>query len=142
MFMAIASNPLLTNTNHGSSLPSSPHTLYELSRVPAARLLAAIEDGTVHPQMERRDAIALQRVDGPPRRRRAPRTPSEVANAKRAISRLVQETWMKYPDERAFFLTEVAALAKLYAQARTEARLSPDAVATIFADVETPKEAD
>jgi hypothetical protein len=50
----------------------------------------------------------------PAPRRRTPRTPSEAVNAKREIARLTHELWMKYPDERGFFLAEVTALAKTH----------------------------
>jgi hypothetical protein len=48
---------------HVHKLPPHWGTLYELTKVPDAVLLAAIEDGTVNPEMERKDAIALK----PPR---------------------------------------------------------------------------
>ena len=55
MLMAIAANPVLSNTNHGSVLPPSWRTLYELSRFPDDLLLAKIEDHTINPDMQRKD---------------------------------------------------------------------------------------
>ena len=59
MFMAIASHPALTNTHHGSHLPLSWRTLYELSRLPEATLERAIEAGEIRPDLERKAAMAL-----------------------------------------------------------------------------------
>ena len=59
MLMAIANHPIISDRNHGSVLPSSWRTLYELARLPNAVLLAALADGIIHPKMERKDARAL-----------------------------------------------------------------------------------
>lgn len=59
MFMAIASNSVLSKAQHVALLPPSWGTLYELSRLPEKRLLAAIESGEVTPEMERGEAQAL-----------------------------------------------------------------------------------
>lgn len=59
MLMAIANHPIISDRNHGSVLPSSWRTLYELTRLPNAVLLAALADGSIHPKMERKDARAL-----------------------------------------------------------------------------------
>jgi hypothetical protein len=61
--MAIFKNPVLSNTTHGSSLPPSWRTLYELSRLPVATLRKAITDGRVYPEMERASAEALRGKD-------------------------------------------------------------------------------
>lgn len=58
-FMAIADHPVLANTTHGSHLPASYRTLYELSRVEEDLLEKAIADGLVTPEMERKDALDL-----------------------------------------------------------------------------------
>lgn len=57
--MAIARHPVLSNTSHGSYLPLSFRTLYELSRLPVPELEAAIATGYVRPDMERAEAISL-----------------------------------------------------------------------------------
>jgi len=67
MLMAVSRNPVLANTNHGSYLPASWRTLYELSRLPDAKLTAAIEAGNVSPDMERKDVAALARPEPAPR---------------------------------------------------------------------------
>jgi hypothetical protein len=58
-FMAIAKNPVLADPTHVSVLPPHWGTLYELNKVPVALLEQHIEDGTIHPGMERKDAVAL-----------------------------------------------------------------------------------
>jgi hypothetical protein len=45
MYMAIARNPVLEKTNHGSLFPTSWRTLYELSKVDRSVLENAIADG-------------------------------------------------------------------------------------------------
>jgi hypothetical protein len=55
----IAKNPVLADPSHGSHLPASWRTLAELARVKPKRLLAALQDGRVHPEMERRQAEGL-----------------------------------------------------------------------------------
>jgi hypothetical protein len=57
--MAIAGHPILSNATHVSRLPPSWGTLYELTKLREEVLLAKIEDGTVNPGMERKDATAL-----------------------------------------------------------------------------------
>jgi hypothetical protein len=58
-FMAIASHPILSNPTHVSHLPPTWGTLYELTRVDPETLTFAVEDGRIHPGMERRDVKAL-----------------------------------------------------------------------------------
>jgi hypothetical protein len=59
MLMDIARNPILSDRNHGSVLPPSWRTLYELTRVPADVLIAKIEDHTINPEMERKDVKVI-----------------------------------------------------------------------------------
>jgi hypothetical protein len=61
--MAIAQHPILANRTHGSVLPPSWRTLYELTKVPDSELQRALEDGRVHPGLERRD-VRQWRVSG------------------------------------------------------------------------------
>lgn len=55
--MAIASNAVLTNLSHVTSLPPSWGTLYELSRVEPKRLAAAFKDGIITPDMKRKEVL-------------------------------------------------------------------------------------
>jgi hypothetical protein len=57
--MAIAEHPVLSKVHHGALLPPSWRTLADLARLDGEKLEAAIEDGTVHPKMERKDVAAL-----------------------------------------------------------------------------------
>lgn len=63
MLMKIARNPELAKTDHGRLLPPSWRTLYELSKLEPATLTAAIADGRVRPDMERKDAVVLRTGD-------------------------------------------------------------------------------
>ena len=59
--MAIAEHSILSNTTHVSHLPVSYGTLYQLTRAPDENLEAWLEDGTVHPEMERSEVLKLLR---------------------------------------------------------------------------------
>jgi N6-adenosine-specific RNA methylase IME4 len=55
MLMAIAADPRLTNPKHVSHLPASWGTLYEISKLDDRQFNDAIADGTIKPDMDRRD---------------------------------------------------------------------------------------
>lgn len=57
--MAIAQNPILSNSTHVSNLPPSWGSLYELTKVEPAKLKNALKDGVVTPDMKRSDVVAL-----------------------------------------------------------------------------------
>jgi endonuclease III len=59
--MKIAANVVLANPTHGSKLPTSMRTLYELSTLPVKLLEAKISDGTITPDIERKDVKQLKR---------------------------------------------------------------------------------
>jgi site-specific DNA-methyltransferase (adenine-specific) len=70
--MAIADEDCwLSKATHGSLLPASWRTLYELSRLPEDLAVAAIEDGRINPAMERREARDLLGVDRKEKRKAA-----------------------------------------------------------------------
>jgi hypothetical protein len=55
----IAEHPVLSDRAYTHALPASWMTLYELHKLQPERLLELIEDGTVNPRMQQKDAIAL-----------------------------------------------------------------------------------
>ena len=57
--MAIAKHPALSNSAHAQNLPSSWMTLYELTKADPAILRAALKDGSIKPDMTRREIRAL-----------------------------------------------------------------------------------
>jgi hypothetical protein len=57
--MAIAKHSALSNETHVSHLPPAWGTLYELSRLPPETIEQKIADGTINPEMERKQAVAL-----------------------------------------------------------------------------------
>lgn len=59
VIMAVAAHPLLSNTSHGSYLPASYRTLYDLSRIPDDILTKALADGRIRPETQRKDIKAL-----------------------------------------------------------------------------------
>src|SRR5262249_5485507 len=60
MLMCIAEHPVISNANHGSHLPPSWRTLYELTKIPHKMLLAKIADGTIRADLERKDVAKLE----------------------------------------------------------------------------------
>jgi hypothetical protein len=61
----IGRHPVLSQRAYMHNLPACWGTLYELSKLDAATLLPLIEDGTVSPKLEEKQALALR---DPPRR--------------------------------------------------------------------------
>jgi hypothetical protein len=57
--MALPRHEVIANPAHGQDLPPSWRTLYEVSRLDPPLLLAAIEAGDIHAEMERKEAIAV-----------------------------------------------------------------------------------
>ena len=67
-FMSIRRNHLLVDAKaaHAQLLPPSWTTLAALAALPDDTLKAAITDGKVHPEMERKDVAAIKRAYAPP----------------------------------------------------------------------------
>jgi hypothetical protein len=59
--MAIAKNPVLSNPTHASKLPASWGTLYELTRFDDDTLQEMLDDGTINPDLERKDIEELRK---------------------------------------------------------------------------------
>lgn len=57
--MAIAEDQRLSNATHGSHLPANWRTLYELSRLDDETFDARLADGTIRPEMDRRDITTI-----------------------------------------------------------------------------------
>jgi hypothetical protein len=74
--MGIADKPMLCA--HAHNLPPSWTTLYELSQLKAEILQAKLADGTIHPGMERKDAIALRKPESKP----PAKTPTDTSVSK------------------------------------------------------------
>ena len=60
MLMAVAQDARLTNTKHVSLLPPSWGTLYELTKLPDDVFDAKLADGTINPEMQRKDVTVLR----------------------------------------------------------------------------------
>jgi len=56
-FMAISNDPRLSNRTHGSDLPNSWRTLYELTKLTDDQFKTALQDGTINPDMDRKDVV-------------------------------------------------------------------------------------
>jgi hypothetical protein len=72
--MAIARHPVISNTEHVRYLPPSWGTLYQLTKVSDKALIAGIEDHSIHPGMERKEAAALLGPGAPRKRHNKPST--------------------------------------------------------------------
>jgi hypothetical protein len=60
MLIKVAENPVLSDSNHGSNLPASWRTLYELTKLPKDLLERKIESGEITPRTERKDVAAMR----------------------------------------------------------------------------------
>ena len=61
MLMAVGNSPCITNRKHASVLPPSWMTLYELTKLSDDVFQARIADGTIHPEMQRKDVAPESR---------------------------------------------------------------------------------
>jgi hypothetical protein len=100
--MVIAHHPILANPNHGSLLPPSWRTLYELTQILDKTLLAKIEDGTIRPDLERKDVTKLRGNNAPVARK-----------SKRRVLATITRTILSYynratPEDRADFLNLIS----------------------------------
>jgi hypothetical protein len=59
MLMKISENPVLSKAKHVSCLPPSWGTLYQLTHLPEEALEAMLADGTIHPEIQRKQAEDL-----------------------------------------------------------------------------------
>jgi hypothetical protein len=122
MLMKIASHPVLSEANHGSRLPRSWRTLYELTKFPEAMLRQALADGRVHPGMERSHVKRLRVeltprvarvvgsgavVDQQPVESRAPAPIWDYDGARQRLTTAVQAELTHCPDDA---LSELADL--------------------------------
>ena len=57
--MKVAADPRITNPKHASLLPSSWATLHELTKLDDKQFKSRIKDGTIKPEMERRDIATV-----------------------------------------------------------------------------------
>jgi hypothetical protein len=57
--MAVARNPVLSNSQRVANLPSSWGTLYELTKLPEPVLEKALSNGTITPETQRKAVTAL-----------------------------------------------------------------------------------
>ena len=58
--MALAAHPCITNATYASHLPGSWDTLYELTKLSDAAFGERVADGSIHPEMSKREAAALR----------------------------------------------------------------------------------
>jgi len=79
MLKAVACNAALSNRHHGADLPASWRTLAVLASLDPDDIDAAIADGVIHPEMQRKDAEALKvRINGPRKPTVAPPVQADV----------------------------------------------------------------
>jgi predicted RNA methylase len=77
--IAIGGDPRLSNPTHVSHLPASWGTLYELTKLPDEEFARRIADGTIKPDMMRRDLVEPRRpVDEEPGPSSAPAEPFTI----------------------------------------------------------------
>jgi hypothetical protein len=113
--MQIAEDPVLSNPTHASHLPASWMTLYELSRLPkrGIDLLVLIEDGAIHPKMERKDTRALlpPPKPGPEPERDDDLPPDYEGSAEPEVEKAKPANKRKRRERRELMVAEVKRLA-------------------------------
>jgi hypothetical protein len=67
IYMAVAADARITNAKHISHLPAHIGTLYEITKLDDAQFDARIADGTIRPDMQRRDIATA--IKQPPEKR-------------------------------------------------------------------------
>jgi hypothetical protein len=82
MLMKVAANKVLANPNHGSHLPPSWRTLYELTKLPLEVLEEKIANGAITPDFERKEVAALKGNATPPDERESEARPASREAAK------------------------------------------------------------
>jgi len=116
MLMEIASNPVVSNPNHGSDLPVSWRTLYELTKLDDETLIAGIKAGEITPETTRAQAAAMhadpvEKPEKPPH--------EEMADAvKNAITRLVGQ--LTTPQQFEYVRQRLASLLDFLSEQETE----------------------
>jgi N6-adenosine-specific RNA methylase IME4 len=68
MLMKVADDRRLTNTKHVSLLPPSWGTLYQLTKLDDDEFAVRLADGTIHPEMERKDIANILKRESRQRR--------------------------------------------------------------------------
>jgi N6-adenosine-specific RNA methylase IME4 len=63
MLMRISTDERLTKANHGSALPASWRTLAQLTTLDDVTLERGFSEGIIKPDMQRKDVVALKRVE-------------------------------------------------------------------------------
>lgn len=87
--MAVASHRFLANWEHVPSLPPSWGTLYELSKLPEPVLEAALDNGRITPEMQRKDVRAL--LPEKPRQTAPPEPAPDAAEAEAILDQAQEE---------------------------------------------------
>jgi hypothetical protein len=87
MLMAVAAHPVVGNPNHGSDLPASWRTMFELTKLDDEQIIAGIKAGEITPEMTRADAAAL-RAD-PVEKPEQPPHEEMAAAVKNAVTKFV-----------------------------------------------------
>jgi hypothetical protein len=115
--MAIAEHPVLSNRSHGNVLPAAWTTLYQLSLAPPEVVEGWIEDGTIHPKIERKQVIELLPPRPKKKAKKAP-TRSELRReqAMEAAARKRQAERAEETAEAAQFCAELVKLDRAFAQ--------------------------
>ncbi len=100
--MKVSQHQILSNVTHAQHLPPRWDSLYELTKVEPKRLTAAFKDGTITPDMKRRDVKALLPHRPARDRRPAPTSPITVGDddaARTPGSRLYFRITLMLSDE-------------------------------------------
>ncbi len=142
ILMKIAANGVLSKSGCAQILPPSWPTLYELTKIPEDRLEAAIERGVIHPQMQRKDVVALR-----PQKPRGPKTPidkpatphddlaGELQDSQETLERL-EQTNQQLLEQWRDIDSLIARLAQLSLTADNKIKIAGDVLAALRVSAE------
>lgn len=116
MLMAVANNTVISNPNHGSDLPQSWRTLYELTRLEDEQIIAGIKAGEITPDMTRAEASAL-RAD-PVEKPEQPPHEEMAAAVKNAVTKFVGK--LTTPEQFIYVRSRLERMLEFLSEMETE----------------------
>lgn len=116
MLIAISSNKVLSNPNHGSDIPASWRSLYELTKLDDEQIVAGIKAGEITPDMTRAEASAL-RAD-PVEKPEQPPHEEMAAAVKNAVTKFVGK--LTTPEQFLYVRSRLERMLEFLSEMETE----------------------
>lgn len=116
MLMKIASNKVLSHSDHGRSLPQSWRTLYELTKLDDEQIIAGIKSGEITSDMTRAQASSLR--SDPVEKPALPAHEEMAAAVKNAVTKFVGR--LTTADEFAYVRARIESLLSFLEEQESE----------------------